>query len=46
MTMVKELTVGAVLQKGNRAMEDLVSDVLHSERLKRLFLVVLQNKLQ
>ena len=37
MTMVKELTVGAVLQKGNRAMEDLVSDVLHSERLKRLF---------
>jgi hypothetical protein len=37
MTMVKELTVEAVLQKGNRAIEDLVSDVLHSERLKRLF---------
>lgn len=37
MTMVKKLTVETVLQKGNRAIEDLVSDVLHSEKLKRIF---------
>ncbi|KAI2494045.1 hypothetical protein MHU86_20488 [Fragilaria crotonensis] len=37
MTMVKKLTIETVLQKGNRAIEDLVSDVLHSEKLKRIF---------
>lgn len=38
MNEVKELTVHImVLQKGNRAIEDLVTDVLSSHKLKRIF---------
>jgi hypothetical protein len=39
MTRVTELTVETMLQQGNRAIEDLVSDVLCSEKLKRIFWV-------
>ena len=37
MTRVSELTVETMLQKGNRAIEDLVSNVLCCEKLKRIF---------
>ena len=37
MTRVRELSVDTMLQKGNRAIEDLILDVIHSEKLKRIF---------
>ena len=37
MTRVRELSVDTMLQKGNRAIEDLIFNVLHSEKLKRIF---------
>ena len=39
MTRVTELTVETMLRQGNRAIDALVSDVLNSEKLKRIFWV-------
>ena len=43
MNRVKELTVETMLQQGNRAIEDLVSDVLRSEKLKHIFWACCKN---